>query len=225
MVTGKRAFEGKSQASLIAGILEKQPPPMTELQPMTPPGLSRVVRTCLEKDPDDRFQTAHDLALHIEWIEEGGSIAGLPAPVIASRKRRERMWFAGIALIVAAAAAAATWIAKPAPPTVPGVVERFVDALAEDQTFSRTGRRVVALSADGAKLAYVANNQIYLRKLNERESVVAGVFAQRRMDCVLDEPVRREQRRQRLPVARSGQRRHPDPALQGRESVRNQLGR
>jgi Tol biopolymer transport system component len=168
MVTGKRPFEGKSQASLIAGILEKQPPPMTELQPMTPPALSRIVRTCLAKSPDDRFQTAHDLALQLEWIEEGGSAAGLPAPVIASRKRRERMTFAGIAVVVAMAAAAAAWFAKPAPPPAPNVVARFMDVLADDQTFSRTGRRVVALSADGTKLAYVANNQLYLRKLNEQ---------------------------------------------------------
>src|SRR6185369_16149525 len=58
MVTGKRAFEAKSQASLIASILEKHPTPMAELQPMTPPALGRIVRTCLAKNPDDRFQTA-----------------------------------------------------------------------------------------------------------------------------------------------------------------------
>ena len=62
MVTGRKAFEGKSHASLIASILEKHPTPMAELQPMTPPALGRIVRTCLAKNPDDRFQTAHDLA-------------------------------------------------------------------------------------------------------------------------------------------------------------------
>jgi serine/threonine protein kinase len=69
MITGRKAFEAKSQASLIASILERQPPPVAELQPMTPPALGRIVRTCLAKDPDDRFQTAHDLALQLEWIE------------------------------------------------------------------------------------------------------------------------------------------------------------
>ena len=167
MVTGKKAFEAKSQASLIAGILEKQPPPMTELQPMTPPALSRIVRTCLAKNPDDRFQTAHDLALHLEWIEEGGSAAGLPAPVIAGRKRRERAIFAGAALVLSIAAAAAAWFVKPAP-VATNVVARFSDVLAEDQAFTRAGRRTIALSDDGTMLAYVANNQIYLRKLNER---------------------------------------------------------
>ena len=58
MVTGKKAFEGKSQASLIAAILEREPPPMSTLQPLTPAALDRVVKTCLAKDPDERWQTA-----------------------------------------------------------------------------------------------------------------------------------------------------------------------
>src|ERR1700680_1573268 len=57
MATGKKAFEGKSQASLIAKILETDPPPISSLQPMTPPALDRVVKTCLVKDPNERWQT------------------------------------------------------------------------------------------------------------------------------------------------------------------------
>jgi dipeptidyl aminopeptidase/acylaminoacyl peptidase len=143
---------------------------MTELQPLTPPALSRVVRTCLEKNPDHRFHTAHDLWLNLEWIEEGGSAAGLPAPVVAGRKRRERVMFAGGALLLAALAAALAWALKPAPVTPPGVVSRFPYVLPEGQTFTRTGRRVVAISPDGTKLAYIANNQIYLRHMHELEA-------------------------------------------------------
>src|ERR1700726_3652758 len=58
MATGKKAFEGKSQASLIAAILEHEPTPMSSLQPMTPPALDRVVKKCLAKDPDERWQSA-----------------------------------------------------------------------------------------------------------------------------------------------------------------------
>jgi len=170
MVTAKRAFDGKSQASLIASILEKHPTPMAELQPMTPPALGRIVRTCLAKNPDDRFQTAHDLALQLDWIEEGGSALGLPAPVIAHRKRRERLVFAGIAAVLAIAAATAAWVLKPAPVKDAGVVGRFLDILPEDHLLSRTGRRVLAISPDGAKVAYVANQQLYLRKLNESQA-------------------------------------------------------
>ena len=169
MVTGRRAFEGKSHASLIASILEKHPAPMAELQPMTPPALGRVVRTCLAKNPDDRFQTAHDLALQLEWIEEGGSTLGLPAPVIASRKKRERLTVAAIAVLVGIAAAAAAWMLKPAPGAEPGVVARFMEQLPDDQGLTRTGRRSLAISPDGTKVVYVANQQLYLRKLEESQ--------------------------------------------------------
>src|SRR5580692_8151851 len=70
MTTGKRAFEGKSSASVMAKILEAEPPAITSLQPMTPPQLDRVVRTCLAKDPDDRWQAASDLRRELKWIAE-----------------------------------------------------------------------------------------------------------------------------------------------------------
>ncbi len=73
---GTNAFGGKSHASLIAAILDRTPPPISTVQPMTPPALDRVVKTCLEKDPDDRWQTAHDVKLQLEWIAEAGSQAG-----------------------------------------------------------------------------------------------------------------------------------------------------
>ena len=88
---------------------------MAELQPMTPPALGRVVRTCLEKNPDNRFHTAHDLWLHLQWIEEGGSAAGLPAPVVAGRRRRSQWIVAALVIGVAALAAATAWMLKPAP--------------------------------------------------------------------------------------------------------------
>ncbi len=169
MLTGRRAFEGRSQASLIASILERQPTPMAELQPLTPPALSRIVRTCLEKHPDNRFHTAHDLRLHLQWIAEGGSAAGLPAPVVASRKRHDRLMFAGAALILAALAGGGAWFLKPAP-VVTNVVSRFTMPLGAGQAFTRSGRRVVAISPDGTKIAYIANNQIYLRQMHESEA-------------------------------------------------------
>jgi eukaryotic-like serine/threonine-protein kinase len=73
MVTGQRAFRGKSQLSVASAILEKDPEPMSALQPMTPPALDRAIHRCLAKDPDDRWQTARDLFLELKWIAEGGS--------------------------------------------------------------------------------------------------------------------------------------------------------
>src|SRR5262249_25879132 len=73
MATGRKAFSGRSRASLIGSLLKDEPPPISTIEPMTPPGLDRVVRTCLAKDPEDRWQTARDLALELKWIVEGGS--------------------------------------------------------------------------------------------------------------------------------------------------------
>jgi hypothetical protein len=91
MATGKKAFEGASQASIIAAILERTPPAISTIQRMTPPALDHVVRACLAKDPDERVQTAHDVRLQLKWILEGGSQVGVPAAVISSRRRRG--WF------------------------------------------------------------------------------------------------------------------------------------
>src|ERR1051326_6856255 len=90
MATGRRAFEGKSRASLIASILGTQPPPIAQLRPMTPPALDRLVQACLAKDPDDRWQTAHDVMLELRFIAESSSAAGAPAPVARRRAWRER---------------------------------------------------------------------------------------------------------------------------------------
>src|SRR6202163_2409335 len=101
MATGKKCFEGKSQASLIASILQIEPPPISSLQPMTPPALDRVAQRCLAKDPDDRWQTARDLEVELKWIDEQGSQAAMPAPGIVRRKLKEQVgWaLAAIALV------------------------------------------------------------------------------------------------------------------------------
>jgi serine/threonine protein kinase len=80
MATGRKAFQGKSQASLIAAILASEPPPLSTLQPLTPPALERVVRGCLAKDPQERWQSAHDVMLVLKGIAEAGPRAGIPAP-------------------------------------------------------------------------------------------------------------------------------------------------
>jgi len=82
MATGKKAFAGRSQASLISSIMTSEPPPASSVAPTAPPAFDRVVRTCLAKDPDDRWQTAHDIAVQLKWIQEGGSAIS-PAPFIA----------------------------------------------------------------------------------------------------------------------------------------------
>jgi Tol biopolymer transport system component len=105
MATGKKAFEGKTTASVIAAVLASEPTPISTLQPMIPPALERAAKTCLAKDPEERFQSAYDLNLQLKWIAEAGSQAGVSAPFVKRRKSREQLaWaLAGVFLIVAAA--------------------------------------------------------------------------------------------------------------------------
>jgi len=97
MVTGRKAFEGKSQASLIAAILEHDPPPMTTFKPMTPPALDHVVKTCLAKDPDERWQSAADIKRELRWIAEGGSRTGVALPETSARRSGRRLAWALVA--------------------------------------------------------------------------------------------------------------------------------
>ena len=88
MASGKRPFEGKSQISLASAILEKDPDPISAIKPMTPPALDYTVNTCLQKNPDDRFQTAHDVKLQLQWIGTSSSSTGMKAmPATAPAKR------------------------------------------------------------------------------------------------------------------------------------------
>ena len=86
MVTGRKAFEGQSQASVIAAILEHEPPPISSLQRMAPPALDRAIKKCLAKDPEARWQTVRDLRDELKWITEGSSQVGVPLTVAARRK-------------------------------------------------------------------------------------------------------------------------------------------
>jgi Tol biopolymer transport system component/predicted Ser/Thr protein kinase len=165
MAAGRKAFEGKSQAALIGSILKDEPPPISSVQPMTPPALDRVIKTCLAKDPEDRFQTAHDVKLQLQWIGEGGSQAGLPAPVAARRKSREKLaWGVAAAALLAAGITAIGFIGRV--PVKPRTV-RFDVATPEEVTSMDAPR----ISPDGRYLAFNATDnsgksRIWVRPLN-----------------------------------------------------------
>ncbi len=109
MTTGRKAFSGATQASLISSILRDEPPPISQVASMTPPALDRVVRTCLAKDPEERWQSAGDVAKELRWIAEG-SAAGVAAPAAVSSRRHNRE---RIAWVVAAAAVGDRGVARP----------------------------------------------------------------------------------------------------------------
>lgn len=110
MVTGQRPFSGKSQASIAAAILASEPTPISQVQPMSPPALDQVIRTCLAKDPEDRFQTVHDVKLQLKWIAQASSSQlAAPAQVRARRTVQKRTlmvaaalgWLAAISILFA----------------------------------------------------------------------------------------------------------------------------
>lgn len=86
MITGRRAFEGKSQASLIGSIMHSTPAPLETAAPMAPPQLDALIRACLTKDPEERIQTAHDVKLQLTWIAQAGSHPSVAAPVLPVKR-------------------------------------------------------------------------------------------------------------------------------------------
>jgi serine/threonine protein kinase/Tol biopolymer transport system component len=164
MVTGRRAFEGKSQASLIGAILKDEPPPISKLQPMTPPALDRLVRRCLAKDPDARWQSAADVAAELEWIAERGSPEAAPAATARSRVRERLAWAAAGLLLLAV-----LYRGRDLPwrrEAVPRATHSFLLA-PEKTSFRLTGDdgAPVVLSPDGERAAFGADNRLWVYSL------------------------------------------------------------
>jgi Tol biopolymer transport system component len=175
MATRKRAFEGKSQASLIAAILEREPPAMSSLQPMTPPALDRVVKKCLAKEPEQRWQGASDLCDELRWIAEGGSQVTLATTdgVKGIRRlgRRAMTISIGALVLVAAIVGIAVWNLKPAPPPALQPVTRTVINLPPGQQLTGLENGpAVAVSPDGTHVAYATRQGLYLRSMDSLES-------------------------------------------------------
>ena len=165
MLTGQKAFTGKSQASLIGSIMSSDPPPISSIQPMIPASLDRIVKGCLAKEPEHRWSTAHDVMLQLQWIAEGGSMAGVPAPLVARRKNREKLAWALFAAALLAAAALAVGFARRKPQPAPLV--RF-DIIPPPEIATMDVPRI---SPDGRLLAFDATDmegraRIWVRPLN-----------------------------------------------------------
>jgi Tol biopolymer transport system component/tRNA A-37 threonylcarbamoyl transferase component Bud32 len=163
MLTGRKAFDGKTQASLIAAIINVDPTPLSALMPMAPQALERLVARCLSKDPDDRWQTAHDLLLQLRWIAGRGSKSGAVAP--AAGAKRDLLTLGAIAASVLIAVV----MAFPA-------YRYFQGPAAPDEMRFRvpaTGLSPadIAISPDGTMIAMVArpgaeSASLYVRSVN-----------------------------------------------------------
>src|SRR5215469_2932812 len=171
MAAGRRAFDGKTQASIVASILAAEPPAISSVQPLTPPSFERTVKLCLAKDPDERWQTAHDVKLQLKWIIEGGSDAGIPKPVAARRRRHESVaWSAAAILLLIAAVASFFWWHYASTPQPVWKSQLLPPA---DQAFDvpGLGGGHMAVSPDGRKIAFIASSskgqQLWVQSLDQ----------------------------------------------------------
>jgi Tol biopolymer transport system component len=167
MATGKKAFTGQSQASLIAAILEHEPAPISTIQPTSPPAFGRLVKNCLAKDPEDRIQTAHDVALELKGIADG-SQAGLPEAIATRRTRRGLFPWIALALVSGVAAWLALRGARRSP--VSENVVRSAILMPEQVSF-----RSVAVAPDGMRLVFAGEDAtgkslLWLRRLDSFKS-------------------------------------------------------
>jgi Tol biopolymer transport system component len=174
MLTGQRAFQGKSQLSVASAILEKEPAPINTIKPMTPPTLDHAIRRCLAKEPEKRWQSAADLAGELQWIAEAGSQAGMQAPVVMHRKVRERLgWVAATFLALVAVAFAISFVLRaPKPPPEPtrltaeiGAEANLVTDIGAAAIFSPDGRRLVFVAAGSDQ-----KRRIYLRSMDQLQA-------------------------------------------------------
>jgi Tol biopolymer transport system component len=180
MATGKRAFEGKSQIKVASAILEDQPAPLTSVQPAAPAALERLIATCLDKDPEQRFQSARDLKLQLQWAAESPAPRAADGAATPASSRSTRAWMiASVALLVfLALAAALVWLRWPKPFAMEANIlppEKSSFTLAIDDAAGP-----IVLSNDGTQMAFVArdesgNTRIYVRALTDKEpKPVAG---------------------------------------------------
>ena len=165
MVTGQRAFQGKSQLSVASAILEKEPEPISNVKPMTPPALDHAIRRALAKEVERRWQSAADLAGELQWIAEAGSQAGVPAPLVSHRKVRERLAWSVAAVLAVCLAPVAFLYLREKPPAPPAPV-RFQIPPPE-----KSGIEYFKLSPDGRLLAFTTDRRLWIRSLDTLQAL------------------------------------------------------
>ena len=155
LITGKRPFSGKTQASLIASILREKPQRLDELQPLTPTGIDGVVQTCLEKDPERRWQSAREVRHALTWISaETPSAQRVTKPL--------RYWRGLAALLALSVVGMVGWTFWP---KAPGLSSTFEALLPENVAPGDS----IAVSPDGRKLVMTAQNGLWIRGFDALE--------------------------------------------------------
>ena len=159
MVTGKRAFQGKSQVLLMSAIATADPPPLSRVRPTVPPALDHVVKTCLAKDPDDRWQTARDVVAELQWIADGGGAADESAPMATGHGGQSqvmRFALAGAGLVVLALAVPTALYLKGTPE--PEKLELRISMNPLAYTGNPASNGFFAVSPDGRQMVVIARS-------------------------------------------------------------------
>ena len=176
MFTGRRAFEGNSPASVIAAVMKGTPPAIQDLQPGIPRGLDRLIRQCLEKNPDERWESIRDLKTELQWIQEDAGRTDIGAAQ-AHPPRRTPKWVWVPALLLPILAAVAVLRLRPEPATAAKPVH-FLIQPPDHAAFARD--EAPAVSPDGEKIAFVGidangKRQVWVRPLDAaRAEPLAG---------------------------------------------------
>src|SRR6201987_1716808 len=169
MLTGQRAFEGKSQLSVASAILEKEPATISSLKPLTPSTLERIIKKCLEKLPDDRWQSASDLASQLKWNAEAGLLSSSAAGATGRGLKAGTIYpgLAVVAIVALALVCLAWW--RSSVPREKSVVRFSILRPASEAILTNTGP-ALALSPDGRRVAFVVthgeSSQLAVRDLS-----------------------------------------------------------
>jgi serine/threonine protein kinase/Tol biopolymer transport system component len=174
MTTGRPAFEGRSQASLIGAILRDEPAPITQRQPLTPPIFDRLVRSCLRKDPDERWQSAHDIRVQLEALASGAAAEKTAVNQRTSAWRGRKAAWTVAALSLMVTAAVLLWVSGRTPPSRDFPLVRFAIPLPKHTTLSAVFGGMLALSPDGRRIAYLIQlpgepSRLHVRSLEDPE--------------------------------------------------------
>ena len=192
LLTGRRLFDGETVAETLASVM-KDPITLDGLPPGTPVAIRRLLQRCLERDVRRRLQSMGEARIAVEDAIGGGVNEQSATSAAPTAPKRRLVIPIALAALAALVGAGVTWALRPAP--LPQPVGRFVEPLPDGVDFTNTGRQTLAVSRDGTKVAFTANNRVYLRTIGEvgarpltgesARNHVAGIFAGRRMDRVL----------------------------------------
>jgi tRNA A-37 threonylcarbamoyl transferase component Bud32 len=152
MATGSKAFSGTSQASLISAILSADPPSISTHQAKTPPALDRVVRTCLAKDPDERWQSAGDVAKELKWVAESSPVGATVLTAAGRQRGRERLAW-GVAALAILLGVLSAFLSRR--PQAPEELTRFTIMAPPGQSFLVQ----VALSPDARRILFLLQDE------------------------------------------------------------------